>query len=59
MDRFTLVCLASIFVFFVLGVILNYPRKNKTGTKNDSVNHESNENDEKERSKNRFNGAVR
>jgi hypothetical protein len=37
MDRFTLVCLASIFVFFMLGVILNYPRKTKSGEKDDKT----------------------
>jgi hypothetical protein len=43
MDKFTLVCLVSIFFFFILGVILNYPEKNKTGTTSDSVTYKSDE----------------
>jgi preprotein translocase subunit SecG len=41
MDKFTLICLAAFFVFFILGVLLNYPRKNGTGTKDNSVDTNS------------------
>jgi preprotein translocase subunit SecG len=35
MDRFTLICLVSIFMFFILGLTLNYPWKNKSNKKDD------------------------
>jgi hypothetical protein len=35
MDKVTLIYLLVTLFFILLGVLLNYPRKNKTGTGND------------------------
>jgi hypothetical protein len=58
MDRFMIVCLSSTVLFILIGILFNYPRKNKTGIPDDSgseIKTQEKEIMNDERSKNRFN----